>query len=298
MPTMSRKKFNVPNIIMGAVILLFAISCTIPFILVLSSSFTSEASILRYGYNIFPRQFSTMAYSVLFMDGTRIANAYKVTIFVTAVGTFLSLFVCSLLAYPISLSRVKYRKAVNVYTLITMMINGGMVPWYIVCVRYLHLQDTILALILPYLCQAWNVFLLRSYFQSLPEEITEAAKIDGAGEYRIFFSIILPLSKPVLACVGLFIALSYWNDWWLGLMLINKQELQPLQLLLRTIQQNVQFLSTSEMGAQIIQMSGGTLPGESIKMAMCIVTIGPIILLYPFVQKYFIKGLTIGAVKG
>jgi putative aldouronate transport system permease protein len=173
-----------------------------------------------------------------------------------------------------------------------------MVPWYIVCVRYLHLQDNILALIIPYLCQAWNVFLLRSFFQTIPEEMSESAKIDGAGEYTIFFKIIMPLSKPALATVGLFIALMFWNDWWLGLMLLNKAELQPLQLLLRTIQSNVQFLASSPEASQMMQMNGGRLPSEGIKMAMCIITIGPIFLIYPFVQRFFIKGIMIGAVKG
>ena len=284
--------------IMYFIILTFSLFCLVPFILVLSSSFTAEDSIMKYGYNLIPRVFDTAAYKVLFMDASRIINGYKITIIVTFAGTILSLLINSLLAYPISLKRLKYRKVLNVYTLITILISGGMVPWYIVCVRYLHLQDNLLALILPYLCQAWNVFLLRSYFQTIPEEMTESAKIDGAGEYTIFFRIILPLSKPVLATVGLFIALMYWNDWWLGLMLLNKAEIQPLQLLLRTIQSNVQFLASSEQGAQIIQMTGGRLPSEGIKMAMCIITIGPIFLIYPFIQKFFIKGLMIGAVKG
>ncbi len=280
------------------IIVAFAAFCTIPFILVLSSSLTAENSIMQYGYNLIPRVFDISAYRVLFLDIDRILRAYKITIIVTVVGTGLSLLINSLLAYPISLKRVKYRKAINIFTLITILINGGMVPWYIVCVRYLHLKDSIFALIIPYLCQAWNVFLLRSYFQSLPEEMTEAAKIDGAGEYTIFFKIILPLSKPVLATVGLFIALMYWNDWWLGIMLLNKVELQPLQLLLRTIQSNIQFIVSSPQAADILKVAGGSLPSEGIKMATCIITIGPIILVYPFVQRYFIKGIMIGAVKG
>lgn len=284
--------------IMYFVIVLFAAFCVFPFLLVLSSSFTSEDSILQHGYNLFPRVFDVSAYRVLFKDSARIVNGYKITIFVTVVGTSLSLLINSLLAYPLSLKRVKYRKIINIFTVITILISGGMVPWYIVCVKYLHLQDNIQALIIPYLCQAWNVFLLRSYFQSIPEEMTESAKMDGAGEYTIFFKIILPLSKPVLATVGLFISMMYWNDWWLGLMLLNKVELQPLQLLLRTIQSNVQFLASSEQGAEIVQMTGGRLPSEGIKMAICMITIGPIVLVYPFIQRFFMKGIMIGAVKG
>ncbi len=281
-----------------AAILAFSVFCILPFVLVLSSSLTSEDAILQYGYNIFPRDFSLEAYRVLLVDASKIINGYKISIIVTVVGTLSSLLVTALLAYPLALKRVRYRKQLNVFTLITILISGGIVPWYIVCVKYLGLQDNLAALIIPYLCQAWNVFLLRNYFQALPDELTESAKIDGAGEYRIFFQIIAPLSKPALATVGLFIALAYWNDWWLGLMLLNKVELQPLQLLLRTIQSNVEFLSTSVQGAEIVRMTGGRLPAEGLKMATCIVTIGPIVLVYPFIQRFFIKGLLIGAVKG
>jgi putative aldouronate transport system permease protein len=283
---------------MYVVALAFAVFCTLPFLLVLSSSLTSEDSIMQYGYTLFPWEFDLSAYKVLLIDASKIINGYKVSIIVTVCGTFLSLLITALLAYPIALNRLKFRKQLNVFTLITILISGGIVPWYIVCVRYLGLQDNLMAMIIPYLCQAWNVFLLRNYFQALPEELSESAKIDGAGEYRIFFQIIAPLSKPALATVGLFIALMYWNDWWLGLMLLNQVELQPLQLLLRTIQSNVEFLATSEQGAEIVRMTGGRLPAEGLKMATCIVTIGPIIFIYPFVQRYFIKGLLIGAIKG
>jgi ABC-type sugar transport system, permease component len=278
--------------------MLFTIFCIVPFVLVLSSSFTAENYLMKYGYNLIPRKFDITAYKLLLMDATRIVNGYKITILVTLSGTFGSLIINALIAYPMSLKRLKYRKAINIYTLITILFNGGMVPWYIVCVNFLHLQDKIIALIIPYLCQAWNVFLLRSYFQSLPEELSESAKIDGAGEYRIFFQIILPLSKPVLATVGLFIALMYWNDWWLGIMLLNKTEMQPLQLLLRSITSNIQSLQETPEALQMLNLTGGVLPSESIKMATCMVTVGPIILIYPFVQRYFIKGLMIGAIKG
>jgi putative aldouronate transport system permease protein len=281
---------------MYLIIIIFSLFCVIPFLLVLGSSFTNESYIAANGYQLIPRDFDISAYRVLFVDATKIVQAYKVTITVTVVGTVASLLITAMLAYPISQKRLRYRKAVNLFTLVTILINGGIVPWFIVCVKYLGLQDNLLALIIPYLCTAWNVFLLRSFFQTLPEEIVESAKIDGAGEYRIFLQMVLPLSKPALATVGLFIALIYWNDWWLGLMLLNKTELQPLQLLLRTIQSNVEFISASEQGAEIIRLT--RMPAESLKMAMCIITIGPIMFLYPFVQRFFIKGLLIGAVKG
>jgi putative aldouronate transport system permease protein len=199
------------------------------------------------------------------------------------------------IAYPLSNRKLKYRRQLSFFCFFTMLFSGGMVPWYIVCVNYLHLYDTFWALILPYLANAWNMFLLRNYFSSLPQEICESASIDGAGELRIFFSIILPLAIPVLASVGLFIALMYWNDWWLGIMLTESRKLMPLQLLLRAITSNIQFL-TSGRASQMT--SGLRPPAESIKYATTIVTIGPILFLYPFVQRYFIKGLTVGSVKG
>lgn len=172
-----------------------------------------------------------------------------------------------------------------------------MVPWFIVCRNMLHLKDSVWALILPYLANAWYIFLTRNYYRSIPAELVESAKIDGASEYRIFFQIILPLAKPVIATISLFISLNYWNDWWLGIMLIDNTDLQPLQLLLRTITSNIQFLSSSS-NVNAITQAAGSIPSEGIKMATCIATIGPIILVYPFVQKYFVKGIMVGAVKG
>ena len=171
-----------------------------------------------------------------------------------------------------------------------------MVPWFIVCRNVLGLKDSIWALILPQLVSAWNIFLVRNYYRSIPEEIIESAKIDGAREFTIWRKLVLPLSKPVFASVALFICLGYWNDWWLGLMLVDKQELQPLQLMLRSITSNIQFLLTVD--SSVATQFGDVIPSEGIKMATCIVTIGPILLVYPFVQKYFVKGIMAGSVKG
>ncbi|MBQ8953856.1 MAG: carbohydrate ABC transporter permease, partial [Clostridia bacterium] len=185
----------------------------------------------------------------------------------------------------------------NYYVLFTMLFSRGMVPWYIICVNVLHLKDTIFALLLPCMASAWNIFLLRNYFTSVPEEMYESARIDGAKDFRIYWNIYLPLSTPVLATVTLFTALGYWNDWWLGLMLIDKSELQPLQLLLRNIISNIQFLQTMEQNPEIQRMMA-SIPGDGVKMALVIITTGPIILLYPFLQRYFVKGIMVGAVKG
>lgn len=294
--TLKRKKF-LSNLPLAAILLIFAILCVLPFWLVLSSSLTSESEIMSSGYGLFPKKVDFTAYKILLSNISRILNGYKISLIVTVVGTTLSVFVVSLAAWPISQERVKYHNALNFFVLFTMLFSGGMVPWFIVCRNMLHLTDTIWALILPYVANAWYIFLVRNYYRGIPDELVEAAKIDGAREYRIFFQIIFPLSKPVLATIALFACLAYWNDWWLGIMLVDDVDMQPLQLLLRTITSNIQFLSSAGNVNAIAQASG-SIPSESIKMATCIVTIGPIILVYPFVQKYFVKGIMVGAVKG
>lgn len=278
-------------------LLLFTLFCLLPFLLVVSGSLTNETIIIREGYRLIPKQVDFTAYKLLFIDINTILRGYGVSICVTVVGTLASLLINALVAYPISLSSTKYRKVISVYVLITILFNGGMVTWYIVCVNFLHLKNNLFAMIIPYLANAWYIFLFRNYFQTIPGEMHESALIDGAGEFRIFYKIIMPLSKPVLATVALFVALMYWNDWWLGIMLIDNQKLQPLQLLLRTIVSNVQFLQSSPNAAQMRQLVS-SLPTESVKMATCILTIGPILFLYPFIQRYFVKGIMVGAIKG
>jgi putative aldouronate transport system permease protein len=265
--------------------------------MIITGSISNEQDIAKYGYTLFPRHIDLISYRVLLLDFKSIANSYMISMIVTVAGTIASLLINTLMAYAISRKSLRYRKVISIYTLITILFNGGMVPWYIVCVNYLHLKDTLIALIVPYLANAWYIFLLRNYIQTIPDAMHESAKIDGAGEYTIFFKIILPLMTPALATVGLFTALGYWNDWWLGLMLVDKTELQPLQLLLRTIVSNIMFLKAST-NAAAMQALIVTLPSEGIKMAICVITIGPIIFLYPFLQKYFVKGIMIGAVKG
>ncbi|MGB8451451.1 MAG: carbohydrate ABC transporter permease [Anaerocolumna sp.] len=293
----TKKSIPTVNLLIAVILSAFGILCVLPFLLVLSGSLTSEAEIMSAGYSLFPGKIDLTAYRILLKDAGRILQGYKISIFVTAVGTFLSVLVISLAAYPISLERVRYYKVLNFFVLFTMLFNGGMVPWFIVCRNMLHLKDSIWALILPYLANAWYIFLVRNYYRSIPVELSEAAKIDGASEYRTFFQIIFPLAKPVIATISLFISLNYWNDWWLGIMLIDNTDLQPLQLLLRTITSNVQFLSSST-NVNAITQAAGSIPSEGIKMATCIATIGPIILVYPFVQKYFVKGIMVGAIKG
>ena len=293
----NHKNWHVENLPYVIILVGFSVLCILPFWLVLAGSLTSEEEIVKYGYGLWPRNVSLIAYKVLFANFGRIGNAYKITIIVTVVGTALSLAVTAMAAYPISQERVKYHAILNFFVLFTMLFSGGMVPWFIVCRNMLHLKDSIWALILPYAANAWNIFLVRNYYKGIPNEMVEAAKIDGYSEYGIFFKIIVPLSKPVLATITLFISLNYWNDWWLGIMLIDDTDLQPLQLMLRTITANLQFLRNSS-NANALSTVMQDLPSEAIKMATCMITIGPIILVYPFVQKYFVKGIMVGAVKG
>lgn len=271
----------------------FVIACIFPFLLVIMTSITDELTLLRDGYKLFPSKYSYDAYKVIF-QGITIYKAYYVTVFVTVIGTFLSMLVTSACAYAVSVKELKYRNVIMFYIWITMLFNGGLVPWYILISKYLHMSNTIWSMIIPVLVSPWNLFLLRNFFKSIPDSLAESAKIDGANDIYILFRIILPLSLPGLATVGLFYALSYWNQWYTALMFIDNPDLYPLQFIIMRIIRNMTY--TSQTFAQSV--GNVTIPAYSIRMATVVVTIGPIILLYPFVQKYFIKGMTVGAVKG
>lgn len=291
------RRFSLSQTIIVIAVSLFSLSCLFPFIMVISGSLSTEKDIVNFGYSLWPKHITFDSYRILLLGSNRILDAYVVSIIVTVVGTILSLFVTSMGAYVMARRSFKYRNILSIYVIITMLFNGGLVPWYIICVNYLHLKDSLWALILPPLANAFNMFLIRNFMLSIPEDLHESAKIDGAGELRIYSRLIMPLALPVLATVGLFVALGYWNDWFLGLMFVDKQELQPLQLLLRTLISNVEFLKSSSNAAAMQRISA-QIPSESIKMALTVITIGPIIFLYPFLQRYFVKGLMVGAVKG
>ncbi len=297
-----RIKSNRKNMSFGLILVylfvgLFAFACLYPFLMVISGSLTSRGEAALYGFRLIPRDPTFAAYETLFVNSTAIVNGYKVTLFVTVAGTFLSLMVNSMMGYVLARKQMKFRRVLNFYVLFTMLFNGGMVPWYIICTRYLHLQNNIWAMIVPMMASPWYVFLIRNYFNAIPEELYESARIDGASDFLIFRKIYLRLATPVLATVTLFTALGYWNDWWLGLMLIERSELQPLQMLLRTIISNIQFLQTMESSPQVQQLLA-SIPSDAVRMALVIITTGPIMFLYPFVQRYFVKGIMIGAVKG
>lgn len=289
----SMKVFNAAGY---TLISILAALSVIPFIMIISSSVTAERSILRDGYSLIPREFSTQAYAKIFGFPDDVLKAYGITIYTTVVGTALGLFLTAMTAYVLSRKHFSWRNKFSFFFYFTTLFSGGIVPWYILCVRFLHFKDMpLIAQVLPYLFSVFNIIIIKSFMQAIPDAITESAKIDGAGDFRIFIRLIFPLSKPVLASIALFIAIGYWNDWYLSFMFVQKSDYFSLQFYLYKI------LSAVEVLNRISSLSGnyvGEMPKENVKMAMAVIATGPIILLYPFLQKYFVKGLTIGAVKG
>ncbi len=278
--------------------ILYSAACIIPLILVLSISFTEEMTITTEGYNFIPKVFSVEAYKWVVKSGDAIFRAYGISIFVTVVGTICSVAIIAMFAYVISRKDFKYRNIFSFIVFFTMIFNGGLVPWYMVYTNLLGINNSILALIVPSLANAWYVMIMRTFYQTnVPESLIESAKIDGAGELRTFIQIVLPLAKAGLATIGLFQTLVFWNDWYLPLMLIDDAKWFNLQYLLYKTLAAIQYLSQASQ----MTMSADALakmPQEGARMAMCILAIGPIVIAYPFFQKYFVKGLTVGAVKG
>ena len=297
--TRSNQKITFSNILISLFVGIFALVCLYPFLMVISGSFTTRTSAVMDGFSLIPGEFTLDAYTILFANSASIIKAYQVTIGVTVIGTALSLFVNSMMAFVVTRPNLIGAKVMNIYVLITMLFSGGIVPWYIICTQYLGLTDTYAALVLPMVASAWNVFLIRNYFRSMPHELYESARVDGASHFRVYWQIYVPLAKPIMATVLLFAALAYWNDWWHGLMLINRSEMQPLQMMLRAVIANIQFLM-QQAGTSTPWMNEmmARLPGDGVRMALVVITTGPIILVYPFVQRYFVKGIMVGSVKG
>lgn len=273
---------------------LFGVYCLVPFLTVIGSSFGTESAILRDGYSIIPTEFSVEAYKLIFRDIT-IYRSYGVTLFVTIAGTLLAMVVTSALAYPLSVKTLKYRNFINFYVYFTMLFHGGLVANYLLISKYLDMKNTIWVLIIPVLVSPWNMFLLRNFFKSIDESIAESAKIDGANDMYILFRIILPISLPAIATVGLFYALGFWNEWFRAMLYIDDEKLFPLQYLIMRIMSNADF--ANQVSAQV-SLPGYVIPTITTRLATTVVTIGPIIFLYPALQKYFVKGLMVGAVKG
>jgi len=263
--------------------------------LVVSGSFSSEESIFLYGYQIIPREFSLEAYNVLFQSPTAILRSYMVTISITVIGTSVGLFLTAMTGYVLSRKDFKYRGQIAFFFYFTTLFQGGMVATYILMIRYLGMKDNYLALLLPLMINVFYLLIMRNFARSIPDSLIEYAKIDGAGEFKIFIKIILPLMTPSLASIGLFIALGYWNNWYNAMLYIENQDMFPLQYLLYKMINSVRFAAViaAEAGISMPQV-----PEQSLKLAMTCIATGPIIFVYPFIQKYFIQGITIGAVKG
>jgi putative aldouronate transport system permease protein len=288
------------NFVFNFIFSIYCFLCIAPLILIFMVSITKEKSLVENGYSFFPSQISFTTYRYLFLDPEKIFRAYGVTISVCVIGTILGVILTMLYAYPISRKSFKYRNFFSFYIFFTMLFNGGLVPWYILYTKYLHMQNKPAMLVIPALVSAFNVLIVKTFFSlNLPDSVLESARIDGASEARTFMSIVIPLSTPVIATISLFSVLTYWNDWYLCLLYINEWKYYNIQYSMYQALRTIEYL-TSSHAASMGNASSELLkvPGETLRMAMAIIGIGPIIFAYPFFQKYFIKGLTIGAVKG
>lgn len=275
--------------------LLVSAAVLIPFLLVVSISLSDEKSLALNGYRLWPEQFSTLAYRVMFDTPGPLLRAYGVTALVTVVGTLCGLLLTAMTAYTISRRDYRYGRPFTFYIFFTMLFQGGLVPFYILVTQWLHLKNSLLALILPLMINPFFVMIMKGFLSKLPHEIIESVKIDGASEGRIFLRIVLPLSTPALVTVGLMLSFGYWNDWWHGLLFIDDQKLVPLQLLLYRNMNTIDFLKSSPLMQQIVDTS--SLPGVSARMAMAVLAAGPMMIVFPFFQRYFVGGLTVGALK-
>lgn len=277
---------------------LFGMLCVIPFYLIIISSFASETALVRDGFRFIPLEWSLDAYNFVFSNPARIQRAYFNTIFVTLAGTCLSLLMSTLTGYVLSRRDFKWRNIFSFFFFFTTLFSGGLTPWYIMCTKVLRFKNTYGALILPMMFSVWNMIIAKNYMRGIPYEISESAKIDGAGELTIYLKLYLPIAKPLLATLGLFAALGYWNDWYNSMLFNTKEEYQSLQYFLQDMLSTIQALKQLVAQGNSELAKGFSLPTTSMKMAMTCVVTGPIIFLYPLVQRYFVKGLTIGAVKG
>ena len=284
------------NVVTYILVTVFCVMCILPVWMIIASSFATEDSVRRSGFTLWPTDFTTYSYELLFRSPDQMIGAYVVTICLTLAGTLIGLFIVSMTGYALQRRDFPYRNGIMFYIYFTSLFSAGLVPFYLLIVQYLNLRDSYFAILLPLLMSPWLIVLMKNFVKAIPHEITESGKIDGAGDFRIFYSLILPNLKPALATIGLFLALSYWNEWYYSsLFLTTKVEYRPLQYHLYNVINKVASLKNSIAGSNVVITD---LPGETLKMATAVVATGPIILLYPFVQKYFVAGLTVGAVKG
>ncbi|MBA2940885.1 carbohydrate ABC transporter permease [Paenibacillus sp. CGMCC 1.16610] len=288
-------KSRISLYIIHIALLLSSIACIIPIVLVLTASLTKESTILTEGYSLFPSSVTLEAYEFIFNNPKQIINSYLVTIFVTVTGTLLSIMVTAMVAYVICRKDFFLANKISFFIFFTLLFSGGLVPWYILVSRILHLKDSPLALILPYVVTPFLVLLMKGFMSTIPFALIESAKMDGASEYRVFFSIIIPVSKSGLATIALFSVLIYWNDYWLSLLFIDTGKYVSLQLLLYRIMSNIDFLNSA---LAVANTSNIVLPSQSARFALAVVAAGPMLFIFPFFQRFFVKGITVGSIKG
>lgn len=291
------KQERVFQLISHLFLLLLSVSVVVPFLIMLSSSFSDETAVLAHGYSLFPREFSLDAYQYILSDSTTVLRAYGVTIFVTVAGTAASLLITTMFAYVLAQERLPFGRLMMFLVIVTMLFSGGLVPTYYIYTQIFHIKDTIFALIVPNLMMsAFNLILVRNYFRtSIPQAIIEAATIDGCSKFMTFVKVVLPLSLPIIATIGLMTALAYWNDWTNSLYYMNSSKYYSVQQVLRLMIDNVSYLQ--EMGVSTSGVENAQIPLTTVRMAIAVVAVVPVMIAYPFFQKYFVKGITIGAVK-
>ncbi len=291
------KNISGGKILVHIILLIMSLTCLCSFLVVLGSSFETQEEIMSDGYKMIPHVFDVSAYKMIFQNNTVLAS-YKITIFVTVIGTILSVFISSLLGYVMSRTDYAYRNVLAFFVFFTMLFNGGMVPSYILITRWLHLKNSVWALILPGVVSAWNVILLKNFFKSIPTSLIEAAKIDGMGEFGIFLKIVIPISKPAFATIALFCVLAYWNQWQNSMLYTDTASLSTLQYTLVKLTRDIEYLNSEEALQYGAVNEGTNIPTYAMRMAMCVVAAGPLVMVFPFFQKYFVKGITVGSVKG
>lgn len=292
------KTKKIGQIILLFILILCAAACILPILLVLIASFTDETALTLNGFSFFPEKWSTAAWEYVWTMKDQILVSYRVTIFITLFDTFAGLLICSMLAYTLARKQFQLRGFLSIMLLITMLFDGGTLSHYLIRSMVYHMKDTIWVLCIPAV-SAMTVFMMRTYIQTnITDALIESAKIDGAGEFRIYSKICLPLMPPMLAALGFMNVVAKWNDWQTGMLYITNKNLTPLQLLLMRIQKNLDILNSGRVPANVAAALFDTIPAEGVRMALLFVVLGPIMIAYPFFEKYFVKGLTLGAVKG
>lgn len=293
-----RRKLEVSKLLIHLLFTVLSIIVVLPFLLVIAVSLTDEKSISELGYRFFPKHFSLDAYRYLLDAPDVIIKAYGITLLITVVGSLAGLLLTAMTAYVISRPDYRYNRVTTFYVFFTMLFSGGLVPSYILITQYLHLKDSLLSLILPLLLSPFNIMVMKGFMAKIPLEIVESAKMDGAREFRIFFRIILPLSTPALATLGLLISFSYWNDWFNAMLYIDDPGKVPLQLLLVRTLNSIEFLTTNSEFTQQLGIDLASFPNNSARMAIAVLAGGPMLVIFPFFQRFFVKGLTVGSLKG